>query len=499
MTTPTDWMWTGQRAFRSLAQADAVELFRTLDDRLDPKVAVIGVLWEPFDGAPETCVEPARNGALVEAVEGLRTAALAAGAATSPLGDPRLRLPQVLQSGHVAARRALEGALAAHDAQHPVASFCSFPQRVGGYLVSVVVQLAQATVNAHRSDGHGPHHVDGSPVTLLDAVIEEFLAECAAALARPDMGRYSVLDHEIPDLMRAAGRRLMHGPGQLMHGMTDLYDVCNVISTMTYEGADGIGGMLIAPRDHAEVRPDLSLQRPASLRDYRTVRKLLEISDGGLFLLCGDGEVYGFGRSADTGGEAPAGLFLVAFTGQHRWRLSLGSRVLMEVTYGQPHLPKERLNALDFHRTVERTFPVMTGVDVDTLWTLVSAATEQRHGTMVVVSTGAALEAARLGTQAIATAPTLVTPALMRLITAIDGAVLIDTSNRCHAIGAILDGLATEAGDPARGARYNSAIRYVDSSLHACLAIVVSEDGMINVVSPRPESRPAAATSPAAS
>jgi hypothetical protein len=497
MTTPTDWMWTGQRAFRSLAQADAVELFRTLDDRLDPAVALVGVLWEAFDDAPEVCVEPARNEPLAAAMHGLRAAALAGAAASPPLGDPRLRLPQVLQAGHVAAQRALEGALAAYDAQQPVASFCSFPQRVGGYLVSVVLQLTQATVAAHRSEGHGPHHVDGSPVTLLDAVIEEFLAECAAALARPDMGRYSVLDHEIPDLMRAAGRRLMHGPGRLMHGMTDLYDVCNVISTMTYEGADGIGGMLIAPRDHGEVRPDLSLQRPASLRDYRTVRKLLEISDGGLFLLCGDGEVYGFGRSAAPAGAAPAGLFLVAFTGQHRWRLSLGPRVLMEVSYGQPHLPKERLNALDFQRTVERTFPAMGGDAVETLWSLVSAATEQRHGTMVVVSTGAALEAARLGTQAIATAATLLTPTLMRLITAIDGAVLIDPDNRCHAIGAILDGLATEAGDPARGARYNSAIRYVASSQHACLAIVVSEDGMINVVSPRAEAQLAAPTSPA--
>jgi hypothetical protein len=61
------------------------------------------------------------------------------------------------------------------------------------------------------------------------------------------------------------------------------------------------------------------------------------------------------------------------------------------------------------------------------------------------------------------------------------------------AIGAILDGLATDAGYPSRGARYNSAIRYVASSSHACLAIVVSEDGMINVVAPGPAAQVAAA------
>lgn len=479
-------MWEGQRAFRGLAQADAVELFRALDPHLEPEVALVGVLWEPFDDAPDVCIEPARNQPLAGALAGVRNAALEADTATRPLRDPRIWLPQTLQAEHAAAHHVLEGALGTHDTQHQGASFCSFPQRVGAYVVSVVLRFERAMVAAHRPDADGSLQATESPATLLDAVVDEFLAECAAALARPDMGRYSVLEHEIPDMMRAAGRRLMHGPGQLMHGMTDLYDVCTVISTMSYEGADGVGGMLVAPRDHGAVLPDLSLQHPASLRDYRTIRKLLEISDGGLFLLCAGGEVYGFGRSADAAGAPPGGLYLVAFTGQHRWRLSLGPRVLMEVTYGQPHLPKERLNALEFRRTVERTFPAMQSTDVDTLWTLVNAATEQRHGTMVVVSAGAEAEAARLGTQAIATAPTLLTPALMRLITAIDGAVLIDPGNRCHAIGAILDGLASEAGDPSRGARYNSALRYVAASLHACLAIVVSEDGMIDVVSPRP-------------
>ena len=49
---------------------------------------------------------------------------------------------------------------------------------------------------------------------------------------------------------------------------------------------------------------------------------------------------------------------------------------------------------------------------------------------------------------------------------------------------AILDGLATEKGDSSRGSRYNSAVRYVESSRYACLAIVVSEDGLIDLLPP---------------
>ncbi len=45
----------------------------------------------------------------------------------------------------------------------------------------------------------------------------------------------------------------------------------------------------------------------------------------------------------------------------------------------------------------------------------------------------------------------------------------------------ILDGLATGEGDPGRGARYNSAVRYTAASSAPCLVLIVSDDGMIDV------------------
>jgi hypothetical protein len=51
----------------------------------------------------------------------------------------------------------------------------------------------------------------------------------------------------------------------------------------------------------------------------------------------------------------------------------------------------------------------------------------------------------------------------------------------CHGFGTILDGMATESGDPSRGARYNSALRYVESAW-PCLAVVVSEDGGVDLI-----------------
>jgi hypothetical protein len=52
----------------------------------------------------------------------------------------------------------------------------------------------------------------------------------------------------------------------------------------------------------------------------------------------------------------------------------------------------------------------------------------------------------------------------------------------------ILDGLAVGAGDRSRGSRFNSASRYVASSQSACAALVVSEDGGLDLL---PRLRPA--------
>lgn len=155
---------------------------------------------------------------------------------------------------------------------------------------------------------------------------------------------------------------------------------------------------------------------------------------------------------------------------------------MMRVVYGQPELPKMGIDKHKFERDVKRIFPEIKAEEITRLWELVLEATRQKHGTMVVVSSGADEEAKRLGNQATVVEPVELTTQIMQVITAIDGAVLIDLSSTCYAIGVILDGLASKKGTPARGARYNSAIRYVETSQYPCMAIVVSEDGSIDLV-----------------
>lgn len=78
---------------------------------------------------------------------------------------------------------------------------------------------------------------------------------------------------------------------------------------------------------------------------------------------------------------------------------------------------------------------------------------------------------------------------MLRGVTSIDGAILSDLSGKCLAIGTILDGTFVGPGNVGRGARYNSVRNYVNwyKTRHpdvVCFAVIISEDGMINVEIP---------------
>jgi len=120
--------------------------------------------------------------------------------------------------------------------------------------------------------------------------------------------------------------------------------------------------------------------------------------------------------------------------------------------------------------------------DAENFWTLFKACVSISHGSMLVVAEDAASEAERLADQGTPIEPVKMTPDLLERVSGIDGSILLDPSGICHAIGVILDGEATSDCSPARGSRFNSALRYVRSENLPRLAIVTSEDRTIDVV-----------------
>ena len=135
-----------------------------------------------------------------------------------------------------------------------------------------------------------------------------------------------------------------------------------------------------------------------------------------------------------------------------------------------------------FKSVATRVFSDVGDAEAEVLWSLTLQASAALHGTTLAVHRHASDEAARLVPQALQVRPRFLDEQVLAAVTKIDGAVLVDTSGTCHAVGVILDGRATGTGDPSRGARYNSGVRYQAATAGDSMVIIVSEDGMINLL-----------------
>ncbi|MFC7668425.1 diadenylate cyclase [Hymenobacter humi] len=358
-------------------------------------------------------------------------------------------------------------------------SFCAVPVSLQGYLVTVVLQLSADCYEGYYAL---PKSSGGRPANLPHAAVLEFLHDCTRALREADTADNDqpVLDRDYNELLRSAGRRLMLRVAPA--GTHGLYDACNGVAALRHEGDEGIGTMLVSRRLHPAIVPVLTLETPVPMRDHRSIRKLLELSEGHTALISDASHVFGLGQARARKRQpvrAPG-------DGAFHESLQLGDeprRPRADARSEQhPRLPQGQVAADNFARTARIVFPNLNADSIDYLWDLAQKASTQPTGTILVISTGASKEAQRLTRQCFRVVPRIMTPSVLRLVTNIDGAVLIEPSGMCHAIGAILDGLATEKGDSSRGSRYNSALRYVNSSKYPVLAVVVSEDGWIDLL-----------------
>ena len=479
-------MWDYQSLFRVSAQLFAEGVFNLLDRNLRPEVLLVGLAAARETDEPGTVrVEPPTHRYPPETFIHVKERAVALeldGARELVYHlqhDDQDRLEKLRWYSML--RKATELELTPLAAEEGKRAFCSLPVLINGYLIMAVLQLStEALKSYYRLPGEVTH--ESRAQSLLHAVVREFLLECSKALRGSDLDQEEdrpILDRDYNELLRAAARRFMQGPAGGNHG---LYDACNGVAGLRHEGHEAHGTILVARRNHPAIVPVLTLETPVPLRDHRSIRKLLEMTEDRTSLVSDAAHVFGLGYLAEPTDPLYEPLFQVRFTTHHNWELSYADHVMMRVVSGTPRLPKARINEQFFAETVRRLWPQLPDAAVANLWELTMQATNQLHGTILVVSDNAGLEAQRLTRQSFRVAPRYMTPSVLRLVTNIDGAVLIDPQGTCFAIGAILDGLATERGDSSRGSRYNSAVRYVESARYATLAVVVSEDGWIDLL-----------------
>ncbi len=479
-------MWGFQQLFWAVAARRASRLFQLLDSRIEPRVFLVGARASEKEGDYPICLEPgdceyeplcfeelfSRVDAMLASPEWVHWSS----------SSEWERVDNCRRQYLLAVQMALSELLSEDSRSASWVSYCSAGVVVENHIICVVLQLERAIVESLPSLSRTQSGDIKLRRSLVDAAAIELLSSFAEELSKPQAGMSLLRGRTVEEIIRSAGNELALTAGFAAEptlGIGDLCEWCNVISSMKYEGQDGIGEIVVARDDHPDIERDFTFTRQIDLRDYRAVRKLLQLGSKGAAVIANAVGISGIGRIKTSYDASREDVFVVRFVQHHTWELWHDKVALMRVTYNEPRLPKPAFVAGQFLEAMNAVFPSVQ--DAAGLLRLVQAATTCKHGAMLVISENPVNEAVRLESQAICVEPVKLTDEAVLRMVRIDGAVLLDKDGLCHAIGVILDGPSHEKCLSSRGARYNSAVRYVNGKKN-CVAVVVSEDGMVDVL-----------------
>lgn len=502
------FIWGYQPNFRFGEELRANAIFQSLDDRFDPEIFVVGIRIQDSQDRYPACVEPEEDFWIkseeFDGVIELSKSILQ----TYPEAKIHHSHTLAQQSHNQSLRRnAVRDAISQVILQcafkpDKMRYFVSFPVELDGFLVSTVLGLQEEVLDSHPSlaiDRAMIHEYRSIKVSksLIDAAVDEYLQDVSGELRKPDAGEGIGGGKSSSELLRAAGNRLLSGAAYKADASLDLagywqllFDTCNRVSSLKYEQKVSNGRIVIARKKHPALETLIDFKDPSDVLDIRSLRKLLELSSSDAALHMNANKVFGLVKVNDYQSKTED-LYEINICAHHFWEFAHAGHTLMQVRAGLPSLSKPTFDSTRLQNDIKRVFPGVTTENIKLIISLVGEAEKEKRGTMLVISDQAANEAQRLQNQSTILKPCKLTADLLRHLTPIDGAVLIGVDGICYAIGVILDGIATDKGDSSRGARFNSAIRYVEThkeNKQKSMAIVISEDGGIDII---PNLRPA--------
>ncbi|MEM9507102.1 MAG: hypothetical protein AAGA16_05360 [Cyanobacteria bacterium P01_E01_bin.35] len=388
-----------------------------------------------------------------------------------------------------AIREAVNSILKDYDRQQQQISFCSFPVQKNEHWILTLIQLKQHDFDSQYRLAKETHELNSMQSQriercFLEALIYQVLEASQLELQKPSAGNTLSLGNPERVIEDAAASLLKSVEVHINQwNKVDLLSFANAIAAERYEGAASEGRLIICPTNHPDISSKVKLQTPIKIYNYRGIRKLLEVSSPKMALLCDIESVWGLGIPLDTYQPSLENLFEIRFAEYHTWELLHADNIMLRVKYRQPRLPRARFDQRLFCDRVSQMFSINQAT-AKILIIAVEAAVAQRHGTMLVITPEAEAETKRLAAQSTVIEPVIASRDIISHLSSIDGAILISPTGIIHSFGVILDGIASENGNPTRGARYNSAIRYVDGKRNRninCLALIVSEDGYVDL------------------
>jgi hypothetical protein len=419
------YIWGFQPHFGIDVKVTAEQLFKQLDETIKPDTFIVAINSDENSEQPVAVVEPEDHE--FQSDDFKRVLKLVAELEKVSPG-PSFAYPVGSQRGEAWAKREerrLFRSRVREAIRQTIGGACHFDRKkvyvspgreLGPYIIHSVLLIDEATYNSHpvlRRTTHDDYSVETS---LINAVANKFVESCWEAILGSFAGQGHVTFPTTDSILRAAGTNFMYTPFGVcgeFDGLHGGFEICTEISTLTYEKATGRGRLILAKTGHENVSESLSFRNPPRLRNYRAVRKLLQLATEEEGLICNSVHILGIGAIRGDYDASNEDLFCVEFLGHSKWELTHGGVPLMRVEHGLPQLPKKRTQVRRFSETFGRLFPDASDKQKTTMNRIAAAATELCHGTIVIVAENAAEEAVRFGTQSTMIEPQVVSEELL--------------------------------------------------------------------------------------
>lgn len=299
--------------------------------------------------------------------------------------------------------------------------------------------------------------------------------------------------HYISAVMERDWKRFEHDTQEIFKQyMFDIFkidlNIMNEISGSYYEGRPCNACIFFRTGGEADGRESVRFQNQVQVteKNIRVIRKLLEMGNENQYLTaCRDGDVWNIRGLYDRNIKNQGIVFYI--TRHMAWNMEIRQRISVCFNSGKYFIESREFAQREFKRKYKELFEIECSEKITKIF---NKAVEQEHGTVLMIlektealkevnlllniSTGIEIEPADLNQE------------YAYSVMSIDGAAVFDEYGFCYAIGVILAGNADIEGSPERGARYNSAVKYIAAcakrSIKA-LGIIVSEDRTVNIVS----------------
>ncbi len=477
------FMWGFQQHFRSTVRYELQEILSRIGLQVNDEVKVLLIGIATKDTLlHQVCIEPEDSPLEVDDLQAVEERTLEISQEDPEHGmfhsNPRVHEQRKRELFLRSRAHALAEAIHKSDKFEGLKFFVSSSAPVEDYEVhtclgipNYALQSVPGFNNPKQNDYHG-RHIEES---FVQATINTCLGLANRALYLPEPGTgLHVLGNRV-DIVRRSAERFVDGITFALTPMPgDLFSRVSHISSLTYERAGAKGHIVVTSPDNLANKISVTFERRIAIGETRSVRKLLELTDEDTGLLTDGSYVYGLGHC----NSAPD-VARIEIEGHGKWTLSVNNTVLIRVAYEHATLPKQILSKELFRDVAERTVGAM---QVELIWNTLQCVLESGHGTTIVVSEDPVSEIERLGQEAVVIKPEYLDSKDIAKLGHVDGAIMMGADGKCYAFGVILDGRADSSGDRARGARYNSSVRYQKTAEIKTTVIVVSDDGTVDLI-----------------